>query len=275
MPVFKTPHEKKSFRITSIIMLLLLILFAFVGLTYLIPPPESGIAVNFGTSDTGSGSIQTSSPQPRETQPTKTAAPKKTEAEQPQQTEEVLTQNQEESVTLPPKKETKNQEVKTQTEKKTEPKPEEKPKPDAATADALKNILNASATQGENNSPSDGITGGTGDQGNPNGDKNVKNYYGNSSSGTGGNYQLGGRGALTKPKPDYLCNEEGTVVVRVDVDRSGKVVSALAGIRGTTNNAPCLLEQAKIAALKTQWEAKTDAPAQQTGQIIYQFSLKN
>lgn len=275
MSVYQTPHEKKSFRITTAIMLFLLILFAFVGLSYLVPPPESGIAVNFGTSNTGSGSIQTSVPQPIETPQPQTATPEKAETVQPEQAEEVLTQNQEESVTLPPKKEVQKKEVKVQPEKKTKPKPEVKPQPDAATTDALKNILNAGATKGENNSPSDGITGGTGDQGNPNGDKNVKNYYGNSSSGNGGNYQLGGRGALTKPKPDYLCNEEGIVVVRVDVDKSGKVVYALAGVRGTTNNAPCLLEQAKIAALKTKWEAKSDAPAQQTGQIIYQFSLKN
>lgn len=270
MAVYETPHEKKSFRITAVVMLFLLILFAFVGLSYLEPPPENGIAVNFGTSNTGSGSIQTSVPQPKETPQPQTTAPEKVETVQPEQAEEVLTQNQEESVTLPPKKEVQKKEVKVQPEKKTEP------QPDAATTDALKNILNAGATKGENNSPSDGITGGTGDQGNPNGDKNVKNYYGNSSSGNGGNYQLGGRDAITKPKPDYLCNEEGIVVVRVDVDKSGKVVYALAGVRGTTNNAPCLLEQAKIAALKTKWEeAKSDAPAQQTGQIIYQFSLKN
>lgn len=276
MSVFKTQHEKKSFRVTAVLMLLVLLVLTFVGLTYLIPPPESGIAVNFGNTDTGSGPVQTSMPVPKEIQQ---PPPKPTPniPESTQKAEEVLTQDQEESVVIPEKKEKiKPQEKKiSQAEEKPQPKKEEKPKPDASTTDALNNILNATATQGDNNSKSDGINGGEGDQGNPNGDKNVKNYYGNSATGTGGNYQLGDRNAINKPKPDYICNEEGTVVVRVDVDRNGKVVYAQAGIRGTTNNAPCLLEQARIAALKTTWQPKADAPNTQTGQIIYQFSLKN
>ncbi|MGB5323539.1 MAG: energy transducer TonB, partial [Lutimonas sp.] len=43
---------------TSIIAVLILILMFLFGLTYLDPPEEFGIAVNFGTTDYGSGNIQ-------------------------------------------------------------------------------------------------------------------------------------------------------------------------------------------------------------------------
>ena len=64
--------------------------------------------------------------------------------------------------------------------------------------------------------------------------------YGNGSgSGTGtGNYQLGNRKAVSKPAPKYLCNEQGTVVVQIAVDRNGTVISANPGVKGTENERP-------------------------------------
>jgi hypothetical protein len=41
------------------------------------------------------------------------------------------------------------------------------------------------------------------------------------------------------------------VVVEVTVDQNGKTISATAGIKGTTNTASCLLDQARIAAMNT------------------------
>ena len=41
-----TKHKRKSAAITSVIMSLLLVLLFFVGMTYLDPPQEYGIAVN-------------------------------------------------------------------------------------------------------------------------------------------------------------------------------------------------------------------------------------
>lgn len=90
----------------------------------------------------------------------------------------------------------------------------------------------------------------------------------------GGNYQLGHRKALRKPKPEYNCNEQGTVVVAIVVDPSGKVIEARPGDRGTTNTASCLLEQAKQAALLTSWQPDPDAPQRQIGKIIYSFQLQ-
>lgn len=86
-------------------------------------------------------------------------------------------------------------------------------------------------------------------------------------------YSLGNRKAISKPTPKHICNEEGIVVVEVTVDQNGKTISATPGIKGTTNTARCLLDQAKIAAMNTKWEADADAAAKQVGKIIYNFSL--
>jgi outer membrane biosynthesis protein TonB len=112
-----------------------------------------------------------------------------------------------------------------------------------------------------------------GDKGKVTGDPNASGYYGNSGSGSGGNYQLGNRKAVDMPKPTYECNEEGRVFVSISVDQSGNVIKATAGVKGTTNSAACLLQRAKEAALKTKFNSDSKAPAKQVGTIIYNFSL--
>ena len=43
-------------------MAIILLLMFWVGMDYLDPPPEGGIAVNFGTSNVGSGNVQPTKP---------------------------------------------------------------------------------------------------------------------------------------------------------------------------------------------------------------------
>jgi len=86
-------------------------------------------------------------------------------------------------------------------------------------------------------------------------------------------YSVEGRKAILKPSPTYKCNESGKVAVEVVVNKEGRTISAKAGVNGTTNQAKCLLEPAKIAALNTLWEASNTAPDEQTGTIYYYFSL--
>ena len=112
-----------------------------------------------------------------------------------------------------------------------------------------------------------------GDKGKVTGDPNASGYYGIGGDGSGGNYRLGNRTALNKQVPDYPCNEEGRVVVSISVDQSGRVIAAQAGKQGTTNSAPCLLKEAKAAALKTTFNKDSKAPSKQVGEIIYNFSL--
>jgi hypothetical protein len=257
--------------ITVILHVIILILLFYVGMTYLDPPLERGIAVNFGTTDTGSGNIQ----------PTEAikSAPKQAESEpvsQPKSEikEEVVTQDNEDAPVIK-KEETKKQQ--NETPKKVEPKKEPPkkpdPKPDKSTSDALSSLINGPKSDGTTKG-GEGDDNIAGDKGNPNGDPNASAYYGTGKGLDGdGNYLLGGRKALNKEKFVQDCNEAGTVVVSIEVDRSGKVISATAGVRGTTNNSRCLLEPAKRAALATRFNSDDKAPAKQIGKIIYRFSL--
>ena len=63
------------------------------------------------------------------------------------------------------------------------------------------------------------------------------------------------------------------MVVEVTVDQNGRTISATPGIKGTTNTASCLLDQAKIAAMNTKWSPDSNAAAKQVGKIVYNFSL--
>lgn len=271
MQLLDTSHKRKSMTITVILHVIILILLFYVGMTYLDPPLERGIAVNFGTTDTGSGNIQ----------PTEAikSAPKQAESEpvsQPKSEikEEVVTQDNEDAPVIK-KEETKKQQ--NETPKKVEPKKEPPkkpdPKPDKSTSDALSSLINGPKSDGTTKG-GEGDDNIAGDKGNPNGDPNASAYYGTGKGLDGdGNYLLGGRKALNKEKFVQDCNEAGTVVVSIEVDRSGKVISATAGVRGTTNNSRCLLEPAKRAALATRFNSDDKAPAKQIGKIIYRFSL--
>lgn len=93
------------------------------------------------------------------------------------------------------------------------------------------------------------------------------------------NYEIGagmdgsGRWVVDKKMIGQKCNEAGTVVVRIEVDRNGKVISATPGVRGTSNNSRCLLEPARQMAMETKFNSDPKAPASQTGKLIYNFRL--
>ncbi len=307
MPYLDTPYKRKSAVLTTIVMVLVLLLIFTFGMTYFDPPKEYGIAVNFGTSDVGSGDTQPTEPLksasaeeevveevteqeveevPEEVQET----PTETVAE-PAPAEKVITQDSEESIRIKKQEEAKR---KAEAEKKRIRDAERQKKLEAeriekqrkAAAEKKRKAQEAKrkkldAMMGGLNNSNGTATGGegndnqAGDKGNPNGDPNAGGYYGNGGGGSGGNYRLGNRRAVSKPKPTYDCNEEGRVVVSISVDKTGKVISARPGIKGTTNSAPCLLSRAKQAALKTRFNSDSKAPTKQVGSIIYNFSLSN
>ena len=66
---------------------------------------------------------------------------------------------------------------------------------------------------------------------------------------------------------------EGKVVVIITVDRSGNVINAIPGAKGSTTLNKQLLQRAKAAALKTKFNPKQSAPTNQQGKIIYHFIL--
>ena len=101
------------------------------------------------------------------------------------------------------------------------------------------------------------------------GSSSTGNVHGN---GNGPSFSLAGRNALSLPIPEYPGNEEGIVVVSVSVDSNGKVTLAEAGVQGSNTYNANLLKAAREAALKSQFNTRTDAPLQK-GTITYRFKL--
>ena len=265
---------------------LLLLLFLFIVFKTPLPPfPDAGspgIEVNFGTSDDGMGELQ-----PREATSLKNS-------QAPALTEEVKTKI--ENLAAPVEEAVVTQE--------TEDAPEvlkEKPKSDVVTkpvetpvkvVEPAKPDVNVtslykgkSKTEG-GQSGSEGETGKPGDQGSKDGTMESK-YHGPGgghgdtpgASGPGGegggiSYSLGGRKSQKIPLPEYTQQVEGRVVVEISVDKSGNVISAKPGVKGSTTTNSYLLEKAKQAALRAKFNAKPDAPDEQRGTIVYNFLLK-
>lgn len=268
MSYFKTKEEKKSIRITVVIHIVIVLLLLLFGLKYFDPPIEQGIAVNFGTTDFGSGDVQPL--EQIQTSPSQTQAQPETAAE-PVVDEDVVTQDNVDAPVI--KKEEKPKQITTPTETKPKEQPKVEPRPDQSTTDALSSILNAPRQEGVNQS-GEGDDNRPGDKGSPDGDPNASSYYGIGKGLDGdGNYLLGGRRALDKVIIVQDCNQEGIVVVDIDVDRDGNVTKAIPGVRGTTNNSRCLLDPARQAALRTKFNSDPNAPARQMGRIIYRFTL--
>lgn len=243
-----------------------------------------GAAINFGDSDNGLGAKYQSD------------AVTKVAPSQSAPAEEVVGSDDDKAEAV-----ANTQPVKNRDPKVTNPRPvtDNKPKTPAPPRNsALDAILGGSNSGGSGNTTAGGNQGshsglsngsyGDGGTGNGRGGGNGSGDGTGTGPGTGtgsgggngggrgtgnGNYRLDGRKVLSKPQPNYTCNEQGKVVVSISVDQNGRVISASPGAKGTTNAAKCLLDQAKIAALNTKFDASNSAPDKQIGTIIYNFTL--
>ncbi|EKF55691.1 hypothetical protein I215_05637 [Galbibacter marinus] len=306
MSLLDTTHKRKSFTLTTALLTVLLVLFFYIGLSYLDPPIESGISVNFGTTDLGSGNVQPNEPirsQPQnQPEPVKEVIPV-VEESQPEEatpstpeevkTENVVTQDNEESLVI---KQQKEAEAKRQAEAEAEAKrqaEEEAKRKAEAEAEAKRQAeaervrreqeakrQNLDELMGGLNSSQGTATGGegsdnqSGDRGQIDGNPYANSTYGSPGAGTGGaGYGLSGRNLRSSDKFVQQCNEQGTVVVEIEVDRSGNVVKTSPGVKGTTNTAQCLLDAASKTAQSYKWNADSDAPVRQIGFVVVNFKL--
>lgn len=258
--------DNRAFIITSVFFTLLLLASLIFGFITPLPlPAEQGILINFGDDDAGIGAVEPRpvervQKQPEASQPTVT---------QPTNEPEQMTQDFEDAPAVEVKKPTPVQQQETSNIKKeTKEEPKEEPKPVVNTRALWGKDRNSQSTQSE------GDAGGTGNQGDPAGDVNTKNRSLGSGAGDGISFNLGGRTSVTLPPPEYNQREEGTVVVQITVDRTGRVISAVAGVRGSTTLDSYLLNVAKQAALRSKFSSKDEAPERQVGTITYVFRLK-
>lgn len=290
MAFLDTRHKKKSFTLTTLLLSAVLLLLFYIGLTYLDPPIENGIAVNFGTMDFGSGPVQPmekvrSEPKQVESQPVEQVQPAEPQEAVTEEApvEKVLTSNDEESIKIKQQQEAKRkadeaaEKAKAEAERIAREKREAEERQRQEQEAKKKNIDALIGGIGQSDGTTTGSEGNDntpGDKGQPDGDPYATTYYGAPGSGTGtGGYGLNGRSLVDSGKVRQECNEEGRVVVRITVDRSGKVIKAEPGVKGTTNNAPCLLEPARKTAFMHKWNLDSNAPAQQIGFVVVNFKL--
>ncbi len=310
MAFLDTTHKKKSFTLTTVLLSILLLVLFYIGLTYMDPPIENGISVNFGTTDYGSGQVQPKEKiqsEPLDTPPLEPSKqevaeqveeieeeiPEETTAE-PTPSEKVLTQENEESIRIKKAEEAKRKAENAAADAKRKADNEAKKiKAEAARVAKAKRDAEALALREQQAkkdkldalmgglNKSDGTASGSegddnkaGDKGSPDGDPYATSYYGSPGSGSGtGGYGLNGRSLVNQGKVAQECNESGRVVVKIVVDKNGQVITATPGVRGTTNNNPCLLEPARKTAFMHKWNLDSNAPNQQVGFVVVNFKL--
>lgn len=295
MSLLDTRHKKKSFTLTTILLSVLLILMFYIGLSYLEPPIENGITVNFGALEFGMGDEQPkkkvkSQPVERPETPQSSEAPKEEvkeeveeQASEEKPSEELLTQEREESIRIKQQKEAKRKAE--EAAKKAREEEERKERERRAAEEKLRKEQEAKkeeldALMGGLSKADGEVEGGegddrlAGDKGNPDGDPYATTYNGSPGSGSGtGGYGLSGRSLVSKGQVKQKCNQEGRVVVKIVVDRNGKVIQATPGVKGTTNNDPCLLQPARETAYLHRWNLDSKAPNQQVGFVVVNFKL--
>lgn len=257
---------------------LILFLFSFVGLKYIDPPIEYGMEINFGSSDLGKG-LSLKSEKDNDSM-----------TDEVDISEEVISPNEPAlSETLPTKvitQKNSNSEVVDKInadslitiDKKTENKISQnnieivKPKVSDVTKSIISNLTNSKSDS--ENPQGQGETKGLSDQGKSEGDPYSTIYYGQEGrGGQGVGYGLSGRSLQVNGKETQDCNESGVVVVRIVVNKLGEVTSAEPGVKGTTNNDPCLIIPAKNTALMHKWYPDENAPEKQIGFVVIEFKL--
>ncbi len=273
MAYLETREQKISAGLSVFLIVAMVLLFRFVSvLNIMEPPEESGIAVNFGNTDVGSGD----NIEPNPTKVTPPSQPEPAEPTDPTPVDNVTTQDNTDAPVINSDPESKvpvTKPVDKPIKKPVEPKPKPKPKPSNSVLDALSNVEGAQPADGENND-GEGPGDGPGNKGQLNGNPYANTYYGNPGTGQGGKgYGLSGRGKVAGSgvKPD--CFETGKVIVEIQVDRSGRVIKATPGKQGSTNTAACLLSAAAESAKTYKFTPAAKANDIQIGFIEVIFKV--
>jgi colicin import membrane protein len=267
------------------IAIVILILCSFSG--SLPDTGNEGLLINFGNSEDGFGSIEPSVNYDNAvivSLPTHIKAPKIDE-------KKILTQDFEDAPTIEAKKKVVKKEIKKTIPTTEKIKPtkevEEAKKVETKTAEVVKQqTVNKKALfpgkNPEGGTTGEGITGKEGNQGSLEGSPESTNRIGGATGGNGSgegdgkgvSFNLGGRNALSLPKPDYLKQKQGIVVVEVIVDRKGNVTKATPGVKGSTTLDADLLKAAEKAALTAKFDVNQNAREYQKGSITYIFKLQ-
>ncbi|MDB5230257.1 MAG: hypothetical protein JWN76_1062 [Chitinophagaceae bacterium] len=286
---FERSKNLKALTYTAVITVGILFFMVLVSWTLpVIAPPamDEGVEINLGNSDQGLGDIAPQIPgEPSAAQETNNNPPPTAAATPVEEVSKEVADNTEPDA---PFINTKKAEVKPKIEHKpiAEVKPKNTkpvevvnpspapPKPKAVYKGGTSNGPGGNGADSYNNTRNQGIAGGTGDQGKPNGNPNSDSYKGNGGTGKSGvSIRSGLQGRRLTHLPSFTddFNENAKVAVDVKVDAGGNVTSALVNPRGTTTTNSEIRSIAVRKALQLKLNAAIE---EQTGTIVFDFKLR-
>lgn len=221
-------------------------------------PGEEGVEVSLGYAEVGSGLTQ-----PKEIKPVQQVQPVAPEPEP----KDILTQDFEETPAIEEIIPEEIQEPEEVIEEVIEPPVEEPVVNPNALYTPHKTDKDESGTEGDQDELLD--------RGKETGAAESKKPDGVTGLGEGVSFNLEGRGSIHLPKPPYESQEQGRVVVRIWVNKQGKVVRVQSGVQGTTITDQRLTKLAEDAARNASFTPDPNAPDQQVGTITYNFIRRN
>lgn len=262
----------KAILLSSLIVLLFLLTSYFIVIHEPFKQEDigfGGIIVNYGTSEEGMGADNMSVEEPSVNPDANHALPDKvTKNTNPIKNpsaetsdKDIVTQDNEEAPSVIKKNSETTHAVSTNKTPK-----ENKPilNPNAL----YKGAKNDGQTRG------DGTGNIPGNQGSKNGDPLATNY-GEGGSGAGNvSLSLVNRRFINTPKIDDQGQSAGKIVVEIRVDKTGEVVFARAGAKGTTLSDLNLWHKCESAVLGAKLNQLDSAPEVQLGTVVFNFKVK-
>lgn len=269
--IFESENEKlarqsklRGLMITMLIHGIILLVLAFIlSLEKPWPPlPESGVMLNYGTSDLGMGDVQ----------PMGDESMVEMSSVQPEQSasgDKIITNDKSTSSIFTPlinTNPTNNSSTSTNTSTTTSPPTPPKPK-----------HVYGGANGKPNNSSGQGPDGVPGDKGKTNGTPGGTSYSGdpgfNGGNGSGvSGLNLAGRKITKYPTINDNSQKKGKVAVKIKVDKSGHVISAVFTNSGSTTTDSYLVNLAVKAAGETIFNPSE--AIEQIGTITFSFRVK-
>lgn len=220
---------------------------------------ESGVFVQIGNIDAASGTFEPYSSSVEQVLSIEASDDAQADVDADPDTEDILEQNTEESVTIEQKREEEErrraEEVRKQKEE--EQKLAEQREKTSRVNIAMQNAFGADTGQSESRDADvQGVSSGN------------ANFGATQGADGWGRFSLAGRKCLSLPKPSYDSNVEGTVVVEITVNKTGQVITANVKAGSSTNES---LRKAAISAARKALFDKSDKSINQVGTITYYF----
>ncbi len=311
MDTVLTPEEEKNKKrglSLSIFLHIALVILALIPfLTYPDPPPgQEGIVVNLGLPDVGEGEENAGPATPSEpevsepvieeevaepveesTPPPPETTPDPVEPEPAPQKEVITTEDPEQIALKKRQEEEAKKRAQEEAERKRKAEEEARKKAEAeaerkrqeAEAEARRKAKEAEANKFKDqigglfgDKEGKGNTGKPGNQGDPEGDPDASRLEGISTGSGQVGGGLGSRGVVKTSTPQDNSQKQGTVVIRVCVDKSGNVTSADFTQAGSTTSDNSLVQIARQDARK--WKFAAGQVDKQCGTITYRFRVK-